>query len=47
MGEKSREIDHESEDISGSVSSIDFGAIFLPRSGQELSRNVGMSGYAF
>ena len=34
-------MDHKNEDISKSVSSIDSGAIFLPRSGQELSRNVG------
>ena len=29
----------KNEDISGSVNSFDFGAIFLPRSGQDLSRN--------
>ena len=33
MGEKN-------EDFSESMNSFDFGAIFLPRSGQELSRNV-------
>ena len=38
----------KNEDISTSVSSIDSGAIFLPRSGQELSRNVFVvSVYAF
>ncbi len=38
----------KNEDISESVSSIDPGAIFLPRSGQELSRNVFVvSVYAF
>ena len=33
-------IDHKNEDISESVSSIDSGAIFLPRLAHELSRNV-------
>ena len=38
----------KNEDISESVSSIDSGAIFQPRSGQELSRNVFVvSVYAF
>ena len=38
--EKSGEIDHKSEDISGSVNRFDAGAIFLPRLDQELSRNA-------
>ena len=38
----------KNEDISESVSSIDSGAIFQPRSGQELSRNAFVvSVYAF
>ena len=38
----------KNEDISKSVSSIDSGAIFLPRLGQDLSRNVVVvSVYAF
>ena len=42
------ELGRKNEDISKSVSSIDTGAIFLPRSGHELSRNVGVvSVYAF
>ena len=48
VSEKSGEIDHKSEDISGSVSSIDSGVIFRPRLGQDLSRNAFVvSGYAF
>ena len=40
-------VDHKNEDFSKSVSSFDFGPIFLPRSGNDLSRNVGlMSIYA-
>ena len=35
-------IDHKNEDISESVNSIDRGAIFLPRSGQDLSRNASV-----
>ena len=31
---------HKNEDISESVNSIDRGAIYLPRLGQDLSRNV-------
>ena len=38
----------KNEDISESVNSIDRGAIFLPRSGQDLSRDVVVvSVYAF
>ena len=38
----------KNEDISKSVSSIDFGAIFLPRLGHDVSRNVlVVSVYAF
>ena len=38
----------KNEDISESVSSFDTGAIFRPRSGHDLSRNVSVvSGYAF
>ena len=33
-------MDHKNEDISESVNSIHSGAIFLPRLGQDLSRNV-------
>ena len=41
-------VDHKNEDFSKSVNSFDFGAIFRPRSGHDLSRNVGlMSIYAF
>ena len=41
-------MDQKNEDFSESMNSFDVGAIFLPRSGQELFRNVGgMSGYAF
>jgi len=40
VSEKSGEIDHESEDISGSVSSIGSGIISPPRLAQELSRNA-------
>ena len=40
VSEKSGEIDHKSEDISGSVNRIDSGAIFQPRLAQELSRNA-------
>ena len=40
-------MDQKNEDISGSVNSFDFGAIFLPRLGQDLSRNeVVVSVYA-
>ena len=40
-------MDQKNEDISKSVSSIDFGAIFPARLGHDLSRNVGgMSVYA-
>ena len=35
-------LDHKNEDISESVNSIDFGAIFPPRSGHELSRNASV-----
>ena len=38
--QKSWQIGRENEDISKSVSSIDSGAIFPSRSGQDLSRNV-------
>ena len=38
----------KNEDISESVSLFDTGAIFRPRSGHDLSRNVSVvSGYAF
>ena len=38
----------KNEDISESVNSLDTGAIFRPRSGHDLSRNVAVvSGYAF
>ena len=38
----------KNEDISESVNSFDTGAIFRPRSGHDLSRNVSVvSGYAF
>ena len=40
VSEKIAKVDHKSEDISGSVSSIDSGAIFLTRLAQELSRNA-------
>ena len=41
-------MDHKNEDFSESVNSFDLGAIFPPRSGHELSRNVGaVSVYAF
>ena len=33
-------MDHKNQDFSESVSSFDLGAIFLPRSGQDPSRNV-------
>ena len=46
--QKVGKIDDKNEDLSKSVNSFDFGAIFLPRLGQDLSRNVGlMSVYAF
>ena len=46
--QKSWQIAPKNEDISKSVSSIDSGAIFRPRSGQDLPRNVVVvSGYAF
>ena len=38
--QKSWQIAQKNEDISESVNSIDAGAIFPPRSGHELSRNV-------
>ena len=38
--QKSWQIAPKNEDISKSVSSIEGGAIFLPRSGHDLSRNV-------
>ena len=38
--QKSWQLGRENWDFSKSVSSIDSGAIFLPRSGQDLSRNV-------
>ena len=42
------ELGRKNEDISKSVSSIDRGTIFQPRSGHELSRNViVVSVYAF
>ena len=42
-----QELGHKNEDILKSVSSIDAGAIFPPRSGQDLSRNaVGVAVYA-
>ena len=45
--QKSWQIAPKNEDISKSVSSIDSGAIFPPRLGQDLSRNVPVvSGYA-
>ena len=45
--QKSWQIAPKNEDILKSVSSIDSGAIFPPRSGQDLSRNaVGVSVYA-
>ena len=38
----------KNEDFSESVNSFDTGAIFRPRSGHDLSRNVSVvSGYAF
>ena len=40
MSEKSREIDYKSEDILGSVYSIDSGAIFSSSLVQDLSRNA-------
>ena len=46
--QKSWQIASKNEDISESVNSIDFGAIFPPRSGHDLSRNVRVvSVYAF
>ena len=46
--QKSWQIGQKNEDISKSVGSIDSGAISLPSSGQELSRNVFVvSVYAF
>ena len=46
--QKSWQIVQKNKDISKSVNSIHSGAIFLPRSGQELSRNVVVvSVYAF
>ena len=46
--QNSWQIASKNEDISDFVSSIDFGAIFLPRLGQDLSRNAfAVSGYAF
>ena len=46
--QKSWQIGQKNEDISESVNSIDSGAIFRHRSGQELSRNVFVvSVYAF
>ena len=46
--QKLGQMDQQNEDFSESVNSFDFGAIFLPRSGQELSRNVFVvSVYAF
>ena len=46
--QKSWQIAPKNKDFSESMNSFDIGAIFPPRSGQELSRNVGgMSGYAF
>ena len=46
--EKIAKMGHKSEDISESVNSFDSGAIFLPRSGQDLSRDVVVvSVYAF
>ena len=41
-------MDQKNEDISKSVNSIEGGAIFLPRSGHDISRNVlVVSVYAF
>ena len=46
--QKSWQLGRKNEDFSKSVSSIDSGAIFLPRLGQDLSRNaVVVSVYAF
>ena len=43
-----QELGRKIEDISKSVSSIDAGAIFLPRSGYDLSRNeLVVAVYAF
>ena len=45
--QNSWQLGRKNEDISGSVNSFDFGAIFLPRLGQDLSRNAFVvSGYA-
>ena len=45
--QKVTKVDHKNEDFSKSVNSFDIGAIFRPRSGHDLSRNVGpMSIYA-
>ena len=45
---RAHQVCHKNEDISESVSSFDTGAIFRPRSGHVLSRNVSVvSGYAF
>ena len=38
--QKSWQLRSKNEDISKSVSSIETGAIFLPRGGQDLSRNA-------
>ena len=46
--EKLGQMVQKNEDISESVNSFDTGAIFRPRSGHDLSRNVSfVSGYAF
>ena len=46
--QKLGQVVQKNEDISESVSSFDTGAIFRPRSGHDLSRNVSVvSGYAF
>ena len=46
--QKSGKMDQKNEDFSESVNSFDLGAIFLPSSGQELSKNVFVvSVYAF
>ena len=47
MREKSGEIDNKSEDIIGSVCSIDFGAIFHVSLAQELFRNAFVVSIAF
>ena len=47
VSEKIAKVDHTSEDISGSVCSIDSRAIFCPRLGQELFRNASVASILF